>query len=500
MNESTAYPQPSAPYHDIFVEPPTASTAPAITLAAPVTAAFPPFTRRIGRLTLVVSRGPDTGKSLEFLAQPGAAPQLLRGGRSPVGDLVLGDPQVSGAHFDLELRDASVLLRDLDSAGGVFVRGVRVREAFLAVGDSFVVGDSELTLVTADNVDVALAMTDHFGELYGRSPAMRGLYCDLAALTERGDRLGIVIHGEPGTGKELVARELHAASMRGRQPFVVFDAADAAPELAASLLFGHARGALPSPTLDQRGSLEAADGGTLYLKNVDALAPALQQQLHRALQEGGVTRVGEQSPRPIDVRLICATRCDLRRRVAAGEFRPELYFRLAGATLTLPPLPARDGDIEPLAEHFLRRLVAAEQHPRRWSRDALAALAAHRWPNNVAGLRDAVERGFFASEEETITRAELNLGKPLDRGMIRRLIGFEALFGIDHAEAVARFEKLYFRHLLRTHPSKAKATRTSGMTHEGFRLALRRLKLATPEPRPQAPNLVMVRQTRMKSD
>ncbi len=454
------------------------------------TARISPSVRRVGRLTLTVSRGPDAGKCIEFVAQPGAAPLALRGGRSQVGDIVLDDPQVSGAHFDLELRDSSLLLRDLDSASGVFVAGVRVREAYLSAGDSFVVGDSELKLVSTETIDVALAMTDHFGELYGRSPAMRNLFCDLASLTERGDRLGVLIHGEPGTGKEMVARELHTASMRGRQPFIVFNAANTEPELAASLLFGQARGALPNAVTDERGCLEAANGGTLYLKDVDALSPALQLQLHRALQEGGVTRLGEQSSRPIDVRLICSTRCDLRGRVAVGEFRPELYFRIAGATLALPPLHAREADAELLAEHFLHRLSVAEKNTRRLSKDALAALRAHHWPNHVAGLRDAVERGFFASDAESISRADLNLGKGVEHGMLRRLACFETLFGIDHSEAVARFEKLYFQHLLCTHPSKAKAARTSGMTNEGFRLALRRLKITKPASRPPALNMV----------
>ena len=493
MTDYTSYPQSAEQYHHITDAPRSASPADAPERSLEALPATPPFIRRIGRLTLAVTRGPESDKTIELLGLAGASSQVLRGGQSPVGDIVLTDPQVAGAHFDLELDDAGVLLRDLDTPGGVSIGGVKIREARLSVGDSFVVGETELRLVSAESTDLALPMIDHFGELYGRSPAMRGLFRDLASLTGRGDRLGVLLCGEPGTGKELVARELHAASMRGRQPFAVFDAAGAPPELAASLLFGQTRGLLTNPGFDQRGALEAADGGTLYIKDIDALPPTVQLQLHRALQEGAVTRVGEQSPHPVEVRLIGSTRGDLRRRVAAGEFRPELYFHVAGATLVVPPLHTRDGDIELLAEHFLRRLAATEQQVRRFTSDAALALRSHRWPAHVASLRDAVERGFFATDGESISRADLDLGKRLDRGMIRRLVCFEQLFGIDHSEAVAGFEKLYFCHLLRTHPSKAKATRTSGMTHEGFRLALRRLKLVTPDLRPQRANLAMVR-------
>jgi DNA-binding NtrC family response regulator len=442
--------------------------------------AFPASARRVGRITLRACNGPYAGKALELPAAQAPAPRVLRGGRSPVGDIVLHDPRVSPAHFDLVLGESHVLVRDLDGPGGVLVGGVPVREAWLSPGDSFQVGDSELQLAACERVDVPLALTDHFGAVYGRSSPMRGLFCDLSALIERGDRLGVVLCGEPGTGKELVARGIHAASMRGARPFVVFDAAAATPELAALQLLGHRRDDLAARGLDPCGHLERADGGTLYIAHVDALAPALQSQLLRALQEGVVTRQGEQTPRRADVRVICSTHRDLRRLAAEDVLHTELYFRIAGVTLELPPLHARDGDIPLLAEHFLHGLVAAEQRVRRFDADALAALQAHPWPTHVQGLRDAVERGYFAGDGETISRADLGLHRDLDRGLTRRVAGVEALFGIDHAEAVARFERLYFVDLLRTHPSKAKATRTSGMTHEGFRLALRRLQITRP--------------------
>lgn len=410
----------------------------------------------------------------------GLVARPLRGGRSPVNDIVLSDPRASDAHFDLEPIHDRLLLRDLDSEQGVYSGGTRVREAWLTNGDAFQVGDTTVELVHAISSDISLPLTDHFGEVYGRSPTMRALFRQFAAITERGDQLSVLIHGATGTGKELAARALHAASLRSDRPLIIYDGTQIPLHLAGSHLFGHARNAFPSAHTDQPGCFEAADGGTLILKGIDALPLTLQTQLYRTLQEGGVTRLGERSPRRVDVRLVCTSHRDLRRLASEGAFRPELYFRIAGASVNLPQLVHHD-DVEFLAEHFLRRLVAVERRPRYLSEDARMALRALPWPDNVRGLRRVVECGYFTAEHEAISRADLGLGRHVDSTTTRRLANIESLFGSNHVEAVAGFERLYFRHLLRTHPSKAKATRTSGMTHEGFRLALRRLKLSTPE-------------------
>lgn len=468
------HPQPLA------TDDPLSPLSPDLTVPA-LPACAPAVVRIVLRLTSDV----EPGQTREFNLRDGLGARPLRGGRNAVSDLVLADPRVSEAHFDLEPVDGRLLLRDLDSEHGVWSGGARIREAWLDRSAAFQVGDTTIEVLDVVVEEVPLALTDHFGEVFGRSAGMRSLFRQLTAITERGDQLGVLIHGAPGSGKELAARTLHAASLRNDRPLVVHDSTQIPLHLAGSHLFGHARGAFPGAVDDRRGCFEAADGGTLLLKGVDALPLPLQTQLYRTLQEGGVTRLGERTPRRVDVRLICCTHRDLRRLAAEGSFRPELYFRIAGASLTMPSLAQRGDDIEFLAEYFLRRLAAVERRPRHLSDDARLALRSQPWPDNVRGLRRILEYGYFAGDDESISRADLGLGRNVDSTLTRKIATIEALFGASHVEAVAGFERLYFRHLLGTHPSKAKATRTSGMTHEGFRLALRRLKLSTPAPQRQ---------------
>ncbi|HEY0133733.1 MAG TPA: sigma 54-interacting transcriptional regulator, partial [Nannocystis sp.] len=326
---------------------------------------------------------------------------------------------------------------------------------------------------------MALPLVDHFGELYGRSAAMRGLFARFAHMAERGDQSHVLVRGKPGTGRQLVARVLHAGSARSRRPFVVLDCASVAPELLASHLFG--RGCSDAPgRFDVCGGLEAAHGGTLLLKAVDSLPLALQGQLLAVLQRGVLTREGEQHARKFDARLICATDRDIQRLVAEGKFNQELYRHLSGVQVDLPALCDRDDDVAFLAsEVFLKRLCDGTGRTRRLAPEALDALRAHAWPQNLSELRCAVERGFYAREDEWIRPADLglSLGVTFHDGLLRKLVEIEALFANNHSGAVAGFERLYFSHLLLSHPSKARAARFASMTNEGFRLALKRLGL-----------------------
>lgn len=446
--------------------------------------------RGIGRLSLRISSAHRAAEHLGFEFSDWRARRALRGGRSAVNNIVLvQDERVLPSHFELLLTEDRVLLRDLvdlharpaDDASGVLLGGTRVREAWIGPGAEFRVGDTTIEILALDLVDMALPLTDHFGELCGRSTAMRGLFGTLTHLTERGDHFNVLIHGEAGTGRQLVARMLHSGSARSHRPFVTLDCTSVAPDQLASHLFG--RGGTDAPgRFNACGGLEAAHGGTLLLKGVDRLSLALQGQLLSAMQRGLLTREGEQHTRKFNTRLICATDRDLQRLVAEGKFNDEFYHHVATAQVDLPTLRERDDDVAFLAsEIFLKRLCEGTQRTRRLAPETLDVMRAHHWPQNLSDLRCAVERGFYARDDEWIRPADLGLGLGLgfNDGLLRKLVEIEALFASNHVGAVAGFERLYFSHLLLNHSSKAKATRFAEMTNEGFRLALKRLKLGS---------------------
>ena len=200
----------------------------------------------------------------------------------------------------------------------------------------------------------------------------------------------VVILGETGTGKEVVARILHANSVRAKQPFIAVNVAALPTELLESELFGHGKGAFTGAATARRGLFEAADQGTLFLDEIGEMPLTLQAKLLRALQDGELRRVGESESFAVDARIICATHRDLAARVREGSFREDLYYRLKVLTLEIPPLRERQEDIIALASHFLaeEKTTAAL-----FSAAAQERLLAHEWPGNVRELQNAVKHG-----------------------------------------------------------------------------------------------------------
>ncbi|HEY6866915.1 MAG TPA: sigma-54 dependent transcriptional regulator [Candidatus Eisenbacteria bacterium] len=274
-------------------------------------------------------------------------------------------------------------------------------------------------LVVLRNASAALALRAENRRLQpawaaaivGRSPAVRTLLHEIELAGPTSAR--VLILGEHGTGKELVARALHAAGPRRGMPFVAVNCAAIPETLIESELFGHERGAFTGATQARRGRFEEAHGGTLFLDEVGDLSARAQTKLLRALEEGEVARVGGNRAIRVDVRVIGATNRDLGRAARSGEFREDLYFRLAVIPITVPPLRDRADDIPLLVEHFAAALAGgAGRGSRRLAPGALERLRRHPFPGNIRELRNLVERLIIMSPGATITAAEVEAVLP----------------------------------------------------------------------------------------
>ncbi len=244
-------------------------------------------------------------------------------------------------------------------------------------------------------------------EMIGTSPAMQALRSRIQQIAATSET--VLISGASGTGKELVARAVHAASDRAAAPLVSLNCPVLSAHLLESELFGHERGAFTGADSPRTGRFELADGGTILLDEITEIDPSLQAKLLRVLQERTFEKVGSSTTREIDVRVLATTNRDLRREVAEGRFREDLYYRLAVVPLAIPPLRERREDVPQLAEHFLSRAAARlERDPCTLERAALELLTEYHWPGNVREL------------ENIITRASvLNLGNPISADELR---------------------------------------------------------------------------------
>jgi DNA-binding NtrC family response regulator len=282
--------------------------------------------------------------------------------------------------------------------------------------------------------------TEPDDDLIGTSAAMREVQKAVGLLAD--SDATVLILGETGTGKEVVARAIHRHGRRARAPFVAVNCAAIPRELLESLLFGHVRGAFTGAVADRAGSFREAHGGTLFLDEIGDMDLGMQAKLLRALQEREVTPVGGK-PVAVDVRVIAATHRDLRQAVRDGSFREDLYYRLGVVPLALPPLRERLADIVPLAERFLA-LAARDMAPKRLAADAAARLLNHPWPGNVRELRNAMERVTALVRRPVIVAADLDF---LDAGGCGGTTSAELLAG-TLPEAIARVEIAMIRRAL----------------------------------------------------
>jgi two-component system nitrogen regulation response regulator NtrX len=276
--------------------------------------------------------------------------------------------------------------------------------------------DTDRILVTLRNatgrIDLAeenarlKATIDSRYEIVGKSFAVHTLIASIEKVADTAAR--VLITGENGTGKELVARALHRQSPRARKPFVEVNCAAIPGELIESELFGHMKGSFTGAIADRAGKFEQADGGTLFLDEVGDMSLAAQAKVLRVLQDGDVTRIGGSKPRKVDVRVIAATNKKLEDEIAAGRFREDLYYRLNVVPIHVPPLRERREDIPQLVEHFLAQFA---QHdgvaPRSVDAAAIERLTAFEWPGNVRELRNTIERLLILASGPRVTAADV---------------------------------------------------------------------------------------------
>ena len=312
--------------------------------------------------------------------------------------------------------------------------------------------------------------------LVGISPGIRELGERIRALAK--SHATVLILGETGTGKELVARALHALSLRPAGPFIPHNFGAITDTLVESELFGHTRGSFTGAHADRAGLFEAADKGTLFLDEIGDASPSVQSRLLRVLQEGEIRRVGDSRARRVDVRILAATHRNLSAEVSEGRFRADLFYRLHVLTLAIPPLRERLGDIPLLAAHVLTRLSRRDRVPVRGIReDALAALVEHAWPGNVRELMGALERACHALDSSGwVTRRSLGEGFGRDASALVRERA------ADLKERTRAYEAELIRSALQSHGgNKAGAARSLGITRQGLWKKMRRLREFDPD-------------------
>jgi DNA-binding NtrC family response regulator len=330
-----------------------------------------------------VVAGPDAGRAHV------AGGESLSIGSAEGNDLRLEDPTVSRYHVELRRRAEGILVIDHGSTNGTVAGAIRIERAVVAPGSEIVLGGSTIRIGEGEPVDVEIHREETLGRVRGHSMVMRALM----ARVERAARAAtpVLLVGETGTGKELVAQALHDRGPRPDGPFVTVDCGSLPETLVASELFGHERGAFTGAERQRPGAFERANGGTLFLDEIGELAPALQPALLGVLERRRLRRVGGTHEIDVDVRIVSATNRDLRAAVNAGTFRLDLYHRVAVVVLQLPPLRERPEDLELLIDHFLAECGHERPAADVFGAESMTALRGYHWPGNVRELRNLVE-------------------------------------------------------------------------------------------------------------
>jgi DNA-binding NtrC family response regulator len=346
-----------------------------------------------GQPFLVVREG---GHTHVLDVQPGTEVVI---GRAPNAGVCVQDKQVSRAHAKLRFEVGKVVLQDLGSRNGTIVNGrvLRNEECALAPGDTAAVGACTIVVATVAARATQAPPAAPEDDLVVADTEMGAIY-DSARKVAR-TPTSVLLLGETGVGKDVLAQRIHAWSPRAGGPFVRVNCAALPPTLLESELFGYEKGAFTGADRRKIGYFEAALGGTLFIDEIGELPAYAQVKLLNVLESRAVTRVGGTQPIPIDVRVISATNRDVQAEIAAGRFRPDLYYRVSAVTLRIPPLRERPAQIALLASVFARGLAREfGEGPPVFADDALDVLLKYPWPGNVRELRNAVEHALVMAE------------------------------------------------------------------------------------------------------
>jgi two-component system, NtrC family, response regulator GlrR len=435
-----------------------------------LTEVLAPETARFPRARLTVTKGPDQG--LEVVLEG----QTVLVGTDESCQLRLKDSSVSRRHLELSGGPGGYRLRDLGSTNGVNLSGLQVLEGRLLDKARLALGRTELTFEPERHeIQWPLSPHDRFGDAVGRSVVMRRVF----AVLERaaGTEAPVVLEGEAGTGKDVLARSLHLAGGRQAGPFVVVDLGASPEALMESDLFGH--DVSTNRPQVRPGAFEEATGGTLYLDEVADLSDALQARLLRTLESGQVKRPGLGGTATVDVRVVASTRKDLEVEVKARRFREELFLRLAVYRVRVPPLRERPDDVALLVRHFEAQGQAGEALPE----ETLGMLTRHDWPGNVRELRHVLER-LQALPDIGASAVARALGKNADVAAAApaRSAGDlgAALLGLPYHQAKERvlesFERSYLlEHLRAAQGVVTRAAQRAGLPRQSLHRMLRRL-------------------------
>ena len=447
---------------------------------------------RVRRCRLAVVSGPDAG-AVKDLEVP-----VIRIGARRGNDIQLSDSKVSGLHCEIRLDQRGYRLCDLDSTNGTYVGGYRVNDVYINPATQFTVGVSKVRFEPlSESVEVALSSDKQFGGMVGQGVKMRELFARLEKLAQ--SDATILITGETGVGKELVAEALHEYSSRSGGPFVVLDCGSIPQNLIESELFGHERGSFTGATGTYLGAFERADGGTVFLDEIGELPLEMQPKLLRVLERHEVRRVGGTRTNAVDIRVVAATNRDLGVEVNRGRFREDLYYRLAVARVHVPPLRDRREDIPALIEHVLSITPGGDNAE--LSQETIDLMMKHDWPGNVRELRNVIERAVLLSEAPSSSAAlqrsyvpnggasapEMSSEQPsvpsivADDNVLSMPIDTSIPFKVAKRDLVSEFERRYICEILEKHDGNiSAAARAAGIDRMSIHKLLNRLGLNNP--------------------